>query len=403
MGVREPAPGSPGTRQQRALWGSGQRRPGCRIPAARPPPPAAGLARDHTGPPARETERLDPRLQNGVLNEGRGDAHVESGAARLTNRCPKMKGLWAVLVVSLLAGYHAEAEPEPEVQAGLEQPGLQGNQPWEQAMGRFWDYLRWVQSLSGEVQEELLSTQVIQELTTLMDETMKELSAYKAELKTQLGPVAEQTRVRLAKELQAAQDRLAADMEDVRNRLVQYRSEAQTVLGQSAEEMRARLASHLRKTRKRLVRDFEDLQKRLAVYRNGALEGAERSVNAFREHVGPLLEKGRTRAATVGTLAGQPLRERAQAWGQQLRGRLEEVGSRARDRFDELQEQMEEVRLKVEEQATQMRLQVEALQDRLKNWFQPLAEDIKSQWASLVEKVQTAVNTKSTAEPSEKY
>ncbi|XP_004710616.1 apolipoprotein E isoform X2 [Echinops telfairi] len=303
-----------------------------------------------------------------------------------------MKPLWTVLVAALLAGCRADLEPEMEVPLGAEQPGVQGSAAWEQALGRFWDYLRWVQTLSDEVQQELRNPQVTQELTVLIEQTMKEVSAYKSELEAQLGPVAQQTQARVAKELQAAQARLGADMEDVRNRLAQYRSETQAMLGQNVEELRNRLASHLRKLRKRLLRDADDLQKRLAVYRAGAREGAERSVSAFREHLEPLLEQGRTRAANVGTLAGQPLRERAEAWGKQMRGRLEEVGSRALDRLDEMREQVEEVRVKVEEQAAQMRQQAEAFQTRLKGWFEPLVEDMQRQWAALVEKVQTAVN-----------
>lgn len=54
------------------------------------------------------------------------------------------------------------AEGELEVTDQL--PG-QSNQPWEQALNRFWDYLRWVQTLSDQVQEELQSSQVTQELT----------------------------------------------------------------------------------------------------------------------------------------------------------------------------------------------------------------------------------------------
>nr|XP_015107714.1 apolipoprotein E-like [Vicugna pacos] len=102
-----------------------------------------------------------------------------------------LKALWVALVVTLLAGCRAEVEPEPEVQLGQEQPEWQGSQPWELALGRLWDYLRWVQTLSDQVQEELLSTQVTQELTALMEETMKEVKAYKAELEEQLSPVAQ--------------------------------------------------------------------------------------------------------------------------------------------------------------------------------------------------------------------
>lgn len=65
----------------------------------------------------------------------------------------------------LPAGCQADVEPDAEVQLGNEWAGGQASQPWEQALSRFWDYLRWVQTLSDQVQEELLSPQVTQELT----------------------------------------------------------------------------------------------------------------------------------------------------------------------------------------------------------------------------------------------
>ncbi|XP_004767704.2 apolipoprotein E [Mustela erminea] len=320
-----------------------------------------------------------------------------------------MKVLWAALVVTLLAGCWADVEPEsplegePKPERELEpEAGWQAGQPWELALARFWDYLRWVQTLSDQVQEDVLNNQVTQELTVLMEETMKEVKAYRAELEEQLGPMASETQARVAKELQAAQARLRSDMEDVRNRLTQYRGEVQAMLGQSTEELRARFASHLRKLRKRMLRDAEDLQKRLAVYRAGVREGAERSVSTVRERLWPLLEQARTRHANLGALATQPLRERADALGQQLRGRLEEVGSRARSHLEEVREQMEEVRAKMEEQANQMRQQAEAFQARLKSWFEPLVEDMQRQWAGLVEKVQAALGTSpTTAAPVE--
>ncbi|XP_021497873.1 apolipoprotein E [Meriones unguiculatus] len=303
-----------------------------------------------------------------------------------------MKALWAALVVVLLAGCLAEGEPELEPEV-TERLGWQSNQPWELALSRFWDYLRWVQTLSDQVQEDLQSSQVTQELTVLIEDTMTEVKAYTKELEKQLGPMAEETRARLAKEVQAAQARLGADMEDLRNRLGQYRSEVQTMLGQSTEELRARLTSHLRKMRKRLLRDAEDLHKRLAVYKAGAREGAERGVSAIRERLGPLVEEGRQRTANLGAGAAQPLRERAQALGARIRGRLELMGNQARDRLEEVREQMEEVRSKMEEQTQQIRLQAEIFQARLKSWFEPLVDDMQRQWANLVEKIQASVAT----------
>ncbi|CAK7300657.1 Apolipoprotein E [Vulpes lagopus] len=296
-----------------------------------------------------------------------------------------MKVLWAALVVTLLAGCWADVQSEPELERELEpkvqqelepEAGWQTGQPWEAALARFWDYLRWVQTLSDQVQEGVLNTQVTQELTTLMDETMKEVKAYKAELDEQLGPMTSETQARVAKELQAAQARLRSDMEDVRNRLTQYRGELQAMLGQSSEELRARFASHMRKLRKRVLRDAEDLQRRLAVYKAGVREGAERSVSSIRERLWPLLEQARERNAKLGALATQPLVERADALGQQLRGQLEE-------------------------QADQIRQKAEAFQARLKSWFEPLLEDMQRQWDGLVEKVQAAVATIPTSKPVE--
>ncbi|WP_395236388.1 hypothetical protein, partial [Salmonella sp. s58313] len=91
-----------------------------------------------------------------------------------------MKALWALLLVPLLTGCLAEGELEVTDQL----PG-QSDQPWEQALNRFWDYLRWVQTLSDQVQEELQSSQVTQELTVLMEDTMTEVKAYKKELEEQ--------------------------------------------------------------------------------------------------------------------------------------------------------------------------------------------------------------------------
>nr|CAA28650.1 apolipoprotein E [Rattus norvegicus] len=302
-----------------------------------------------------------------------------------------MKALWALLLVPLLTGCLAEGELEVTDQL----PG-QSDQPWEQALNRFWDYLRWVQTLSDQVQEELQSSQVTQELTVLMEDTMTEVKAYKKELEEQLGPVAEETRARLTKEVQAAQARLGADMEDLRNRLGQYRNEVNTMLGQSTEELRSRLSTHLRKMRKRLMRDADDLQKRLAVYKAGAQEGAERGVSAIRERLGPLVEQGRQRTANLRWRRPAP-RDRAQALSDRIRGRLEEVGNQARDRLEEVREQMEEVRSKMEEQTQQIRLQAEIFQARIKGWFEPLVEDMQRQWANLMEKIQASVATNSIA------
>ncbi|MCQ7628144.1 apolipoprotein A1/A4/E family protein, partial [Salmonella enterica] len=314
----------------------------------------------------------------------------------------KMKVLWAVLAIGLLAGCLAEGEPVPETDV-MDQAGWQPSRPWELAVGRFWDYLRWVQMLSDQVQEELLSSQVTQELTVLMEDTMKEVKAYKTELEEQLGPMTEETKARLTKEVQAAQARLRADMEDARNRLGQYGSEMQTMLGQSTDDLRARFATHLRKLRKRILRDAEDLQKRLAVYQAGAREGTERGVSAIRERLGPLVEQGRLRTANLGALAGQPLQQRAQALGDRIRDRLEELGNQARDRLEEMREQMEEVRSKMEEQAQQVRLQAEIYQSRLKSWFEPLVEDMQRQWTNLMEKIQASMAANPSAKPVENH
>lgn len=63
-------------------------------------------------------------------------------------------------------GFHTGCQAEvEEVRPGQEPELWQGNQPWEQGLRRVWDYLRWVQTLPNKAQEELLGTQVTEELT----------------------------------------------------------------------------------------------------------------------------------------------------------------------------------------------------------------------------------------------
>lgn len=57
-----------------------------------------------------------------------------------------------------------EAELEARMPQKPELDRWQASQPWEQALGRIWDYLGWVQTLSDQVQQELLNNQVTQEL-----------------------------------------------------------------------------------------------------------------------------------------------------------------------------------------------------------------------------------------------
>lgn len=57
-----------------------------------------------------------------------------------------------------------QADVAEEVKLGQEPDRWQAKQPWEQALGRFWEYLRWVQTLSNKVKEELLSTEITEEL-----------------------------------------------------------------------------------------------------------------------------------------------------------------------------------------------------------------------------------------------
>ncbi|KFO33597.1 Apolipoprotein E [Fukomys damarensis] len=175
----------------------------------------------------------------------------------------KMPVLWAVLVVTLLAGCRADVQPGPEVQ----EPALwQSGPSWEQTLGRFWDYLRWVQTLSDQVQKEVLNSQVTQELTSMIENTMKEVKAYKSELERELGPMAEDTKARLSKELQAAQARLGADMEEVggraRDRLDEVREhveEVRTKVEEQAEALHKRLKGWFEPMVEDMRRQWADL------------------------------------------------------------------------------------------------------------------------------------------------
>ena len=91
----------------------------------------------------------------------RGTACLER-AGTLTAANLLSAGCWA----DVQSEPELERELEPKVQQELEpEAGWQTGQPWEAALARFWDYLRWVQTLSDQVQEGVLNTQVTQELT----------------------------------------------------------------------------------------------------------------------------------------------------------------------------------------------------------------------------------------------
>ncbi|XP_038623455.1 apolipoprotein E [Tachyglossus aculeatus] len=310
-----------------------------------------------------------------------------------------MKLLWALFAVALLAGCRADPLPlEQDLGLGAEKT----QQPWEEALERFWSYVVQVPNMAQDMRDKAVNSQINKEINMLLEDTTTEFK----NLKEQLEPAMEDTRARIHKELTAVVDRLQGDLQEAKERVTHYETEIQAMVGHNLEELRSRTSSQLRKLRKRIFKDAEELRRRLTVYGTGAWEGIERGVGVFQERLEPIGQriqaKGQERVQVVGELVNRQVKDlgsRVQNYGEQVkekieelqgqvRGRLLKAGEETRDKLDDLKEKLEEMKEKMERQADEVRQQLEKMQEQLRGWFQPLVQDVQAQWTNLLEKVQ---------------
>lgn len=90
---------------------------------------------------------------------------------------------------------------------------------------------------------------------------MSELSTYRDDINTKLGPFADDTTGQLTQDLQLLSTRLHSDMLNAKQRSGQYLEEMKSLVEQNMEDVHTRLSTYTRKLKKRLNKDTEEIRK----------------------------------------------------------------------------------------------------------------------------------------------
>lgn len=97
--------------------------------------------------------------------------------------------------------------------------------------------------------------------STLIQDSMSELTMYRDDLQTKLAPYTQDAAERLAKDLQNLADKLRGHMIEARKQMEIYSTELQTMMEQNADDVRARVFTYTRKIKKRLNKDTQDIKR----------------------------------------------------------------------------------------------------------------------------------------------
>lgn len=97
--------------------------------------------------------------------------------------------------------------------------------------------------------------------STLIQDSMAELSIYKDDLQTKLGPYTQEAGERLGTDLQKLFDKLRDHMIDGREQMEKYSLELTTMMEQNADDVRVRVTAYTRKLKKRLSKDTEEIKR----------------------------------------------------------------------------------------------------------------------------------------------
>lgn len=88
---------------------------------------------------------------------------------------------------------------------------------------------------------------------------MAELTTYRDEIQTKLGPYVDAGQ--LTQDMQLLAHRLHKDMMDAKDRGTDYLGELKTMMEQNGDDVRSRINTYTRKLKKRLNTDTEEIRK----------------------------------------------------------------------------------------------------------------------------------------------
>lgn len=90
---------------------------------------------------------------------------------------------------------------------------------------------------------------------------MAELTVYKDNIQTKLGPYGQDIAGQLSQDIQLLANRLQTDMMDAKERSTQYADELRAMMEQNADDVHNRVNAYTRKLKKRLNKDTEEIRK----------------------------------------------------------------------------------------------------------------------------------------------
>ncbi|KAJ7303975.1 hypothetical protein JRQ81_011491 [Phrynocephalus forsythii] len=239
---------------------------------------------------------------------------------------------------------------------------------WEETVEVFWDYVTRIGNAADDVTTQIKSSQISKELDGLITDTMAEVEAYTDDLRSKLGPYAQEVQQRLTAEVSTLSGKLRGDMEETKSKVVQYTNDARVMIDHNLDVLRSQLGLYMRKLKKRLSKDAEDLRRKMAAYTEEVRASTGEKVDAVRQSLQPYLSKIREK----GQERFQALQ---QAVGEQGKMVHEQLSSRAQELHDHLRDKAEEVKGSFDQFA-----------EKMNQWFAPYLQDISNQVQALTEK-----------------
>ncbi|CAH2319002.1 apolipo E [Pelobates cultripes] len=270
-----------------------------------------------------------------------------------------MKLIALLVTIGLLAGAQARS---------LSRDGPKTK--WETALDSFWQTLNKMEEAADETKETMKDSPVSKELDGLIKDTMEELSNYASDIKSNVGPMAQDAQEKFTEEISALADKLKSDMEDTKTRAIQYSGDLRMMFDQNIEDVQGKMSMYMKKLKKRLSKDTEDLKKKLSQYGDDIRGNTEKKVESLRKAVEPYVTN---------------LKEKGEQRLQSLKDAMDEQGKALRDRFASV---AKDVQNKVKKMASDVKSSVDKLSDQVKKWFNPSVESLRNSLQNLAKSLQ---------------
>ncbi|XP_071325556.1 apolipoprotein Eb [Trachinotus anak] len=267
-----------------------------------------------------------------------------------------MQAVALILALAVITGCNARAVRQADATPNR----------WEDSVDRFWQYISEMNTQADGVVQNLKASQFSRELDTLITDTMAELTAYRDDIQTKLGPYAETSTGQLSQDLQLLATKLQNDMLDAKERSTEYLGELKTMMEQNTDDVRNRIGTYTNKLKKRLNKDTEGIRNTVATYLGELHSRTSQNLEAVKEHVEPYVHQASDTATKRLTDISSILKSQAEGLGQQL------------------ETQAETLKTQMEATAQELRTSLEGKIDELTELLSPYATKIREQFENIM-------------------